>query len=233
MDTRFLRIRTLVGDGDFEKLRSATVMVVGCGAVGSMAVESLARCGVGRIVIVDFDTVDITNINRQLVALTSTIGMKKVDVAAARVRDINPDVDVIAVDMFFDAATELDYTPDFVIDAIDTLESKIALYRWCRAHNVPFAASMGAALKTDPAQIRTAMISKTSVCPLAMRVRRRVRDEAIGDFPVVFSTEAPNKSAASPGRVFGSIITITGIFGLMLANIAVGHIRTMKTQMGE
>ena len=215
-----MRIRALVGDTGFKKLQSATVMVVGCGAVGSVAVEALARTGIGRLIFVDFDTVDITNTNRQLVALGSTIGMKKVAVAAARVRDINPDVDVVPMDMFFDATTELDFRPDFVIDAIDTLDSKIALYRWCRARNIPFAASMGAALKSDPSQIRQSTILKTSVCPLAARVRKRVRDEGIGDFPVVFSTEAPNKAAASAGRVFGSCITVTGIFGLILANIA-------------
>ena len=222
---RFKRIRALMGATDFEKLQNATVMVVGCGAVGSFAVEALARTGIGRIIVVDFDTVDISNTNRQLVALASTVGQKKVDVAAARVCDINPDVDVVPLDMFFDAATQLPYTPDFVIDAIDTIDSKVALYKWCRAHDVPFAASMGAALKRDPTQIRVGTILKTSVCPLAARVRRMVRDDGtIGDFPVVFSTEAPNKSAAAPGRMFGSIVTVTGTFGLLLANIAINTI---------
>lgn len=221
---RFKRIRALMGATDFEKLQNATVMVVGCGAVGSFAIEALARSGVGRIIVVDFDVVDISNTNRQLIALASTVGRKKVDAVAARVRDINPDVDVVPLDMFFDAATELEYRSDFVIDAIDTLDSKIALYKWCRARDIPFAASMGAALKTDPAQVRAGTILKTSVCPLAARVRKRVRGENIGDFPVVFSTEVPNKSAAAPGRVFGSIVTVTGTVGLMLANIAIKNI---------
>ena len=224
MDDRFMRIRALLGADGFDAVQNATVMVVGCGAVGSVAIEALARSGVGRLIVVDFDTVDITNINRQLIATSSTVGRKKVDVVAARVRDINPDIDVVAMDMFFDAATELDYAPDFVIDAIDTLDSKIALYKWCRAHNVPFAASMGAALKTDPSAVRVGTILKTSVCPLASRVRKMVRMSDIGDFPVVFSTEAPNKSAAAPGRVFGSMMMVTGVFGLMLANIAVKNI---------
>ena len=224
MADRFMRIRALLGADGFSAMQNATVMVVGCGAVGSVAIEALARSGVGRLIVVDFDTVDITNINRQLIATSSTVGRKKVDVVAARVRDINPDIDVVAMDMFFDAATELDCTPDFVIDAIDTLDSKIALYIWCRAHNVPFAASMGAALKTDPSAVRVGTILKTSVCPLALRVRKMVRMSDIGDFPVVFSTEAPNKSAAAPGRVFGSMIMVTGVFGLMLADIAVEHI---------
>ena len=173
---RFKRIRALVGDAAMEKLQGATVMVVGCGAVGSFATEALARSGIGSIVVVDFDTVEISNINRQLFALTSTIGMPKVDVATARIRDINPNVNVRAINAFFDEKTVIDVSPDFVIDAIDTVESKVALYKWCVARNIPFAASMGAALKSDPTQIRTGCILKTTVCPLAARVRKMVRD---------------------------------------------------------
>ena len=224
MTDRFNRISALLGDDAMTKLKNATVMVVGCGAVGSFAVESLARSGVGRIVLVDFDTVEESNINRQLFALESTVGMPKVDVAAARIHDINPDCDVVAIKTFFDDKTEIDIKPDFVIDAIDTVDSKIALYKWCVAHDVPFAASMGAALKTDVAKIQVAKISKTSVCPLAARVRKLVRDEKLPDFPVVFSTEPVNKSAATAGRIFGSIITVTGSFGLRLADVAIRHI---------
>lgn len=224
MVEQFKRIRALVGDAAMEKLGRATVMVVGCGAVGSFAIEALARSGIGNIVVVDFDTVEVSNINRQLFALCSTIGMPKVDVAAARIRDINPDVNVRAINAFFDEKTDIDVCPDFVIDAIDTVDSKVALYKWCVAHNIPFAASMGAALKSDPAQIRVGRILKTTVCPLAARVRKMVRDENLPDFPVVYSVESPNKSAATPGRVFGSIITITGAFGLRLADIAIKSI---------
>ena len=224
MTERFKRIRALVGDVAMEKLQNATVMVVGCGAVGSFAIEALARSGIGNIIVVDFDRVEVSNINRQLFALSSTVGVAKVDVAAARIRDINPNVNVRAINAYFDDKTDIDVRPDFVIDAIDTVESKVALYEWCVARNIPFAASMGAALKSDPTQIRTARISKTSVCPLAARVRKMVRDKDIPDFPVVFSIENPNKSAASAGRVFGSIITITGTFGLRLADIAIKSI---------
>jgi tRNA A37 threonylcarbamoyladenosine dehydratase len=224
MAEQFKRIRALVGDAAMAKLQGATVMVVGCGAVGSFAIEALARSGIGNIVVVDFDTVEVSNINRQLFALCSTIGVPKVDVAAARIRDINPDVNVRAINAFFDEKTDIDVRPDFVIDAIDTVDSKVALYKWCVAHNIPFAASMGAALKSDPAQIRVGRILKTTVCPLAARVRKMVRDEKLPDFPVVYSVESPNKSAATPGRVFGSIITITGAFGLRLADIAIKSI---------
>ena len=221
MTERFKRITALLGYGAVKKLSDATVMVVGCGAVGSFAVEALARSGVGQIILVDFDTVEESNINRQLFALSSTIGAPKVDVAAARIRDINPDAIAVPLKMFWNGTSDVAIRPDFVIDAIDTVESKVALYKWCTAHRVPFAASMGAALKSDPSQIRVSRISKTSVCPLAARVRKLVRDENLPDFPVVYSVESPNKDAATPGRVFGSMITVTGAFGLRLADIAI------------
>ena len=224
MAERFKRITALLGDVAMDKLSKSTVMVVGCGAVGSFAVEALARSGVGNIVLVDFDTVEESNINRQIFALSSTVGVPKVDVAAARIRDINPDAKVMAINTFFDEKTKLDTQPDFVIDAIDTIDSKITLYKWCVAHNVPFAASMGAALKSDPTQIKVGRILKTSVCPLAARVRKVVRVENLPDFPVVYSTEVPDKSAASAGRTFGSIVTVTGSFGLRLADIAIKNI---------
>lgn len=224
MTNRFNRIRALIGDTAMEKLQRATVMVVGCGAVGSFAIEALARSGIGHMILIDFDTVEESNINRQLFALNSTIEMPKVDVAAVRIRDINPDADVVAIKTFFDENFNADIHPDFVVDAIDTVESKIALYKWCVARNIPFVASMGAALKSDVSQIRTGPIYKTSVCPLAARVRKMARDENFPDFPVVYSVESPNKSAATPGRVFGSIITETGSFGLRLADIALRSI---------
>lgn len=223
MADRLHRIRLLLGDENIEKLRTATVMVVGCGAVGSFATEALARSGVGHIIVVDFDRVEESNINRQLFALTSTIGMSKVAVAATRIRDINPDATVDTFDMFFDDAHAPDVRPDFVIDAIDSVDSKIALYRWCMARNIPFISSMGAARKTDPAQIKIGKISKTTVCPLAAKIRRMVRAARMRDFPVVYSTEPANPNVA-PNHTFGSMVTITGIFGLECANFAIKHI---------
>lgn len=223
MADRLHRIRLLLGDENIEKLRAATVMVVGCGAVGSFAAEALARSGIGHIIVVDFDRVEESNINRQLFALTSTIGMAKVAVAAARIRDINPDATVDAFDMFFDDAHVPDVHPDFVIDAIDSVNSKIALYRWCMARGIPFISSMGAARKTDPAQIKIDKISKTTVCPLAAKIRRMVRAARMRDFPVVYSTEHANPNVA-PNHTFGSMVTITGIFGLECANFAIKYI---------
>jgi len=217
---RLHRITLLLGQDAINKLRNATVMVVGCGAVGSFAIEALARSGVGHIIIIDFDDVEESNINRQLFALDSTVGKAKVDVAKDRILDVNPNIKVDAKKLFFDSETDLGIKPDFVIDAIDSVQSKIALYKWCFGNNVPFISSMGAARKTDISKIKIGKISKTSVCPLASKIRHIVREEKLKDFPVVYSTEnaSPQKNG---GREFGSIITVTGTFGLMLADFCI------------
>lgn len=223
MSDQLTRCCMLFGDEKIQKLQNATVMVVGCGAVGSFAAEALARTGIGHIILIDFDTVEKSNINRQLFALHSTLDTKKVLVARERIADINPDIKVTALDVFFDENTALPEQPDFVIDAIDTVPSKIALYRWCEKNNVPFISSMGAARKTDPTKIKIDKISKTFACPLASRVRRIVRDEKLPNFPVVFSTEDPC-GQIEKNKSFGSIITVTGTFGLIMANYAIQKI---------
>ena len=217
---RLQRISLLLGDESIKKLQQSTVMVVGCGAVGSFAIEALARSGVGHIILVDFDVVEESNINRQLFALDSTIGKSKVEVAAQRIADINPEIKVDTINMFFAEGVILDINPDFVIDAIDTIPSKIALYKWCTDKNIPLISSMGAARKTDLTKIKIAPVSKTTVCPLASKIRRKIRELKMDDFPVVYSTEVatPQKNG---GREFGSMITVTGTFGLMLAEFVI------------
>ena len=217
---RLHRITLLLGKDAVKKLEKSTVMVVGCGAVGSFAIESLARSGVGHIIVIDFDKVEESNINRQLFALSSTIGKTKVEVAKARIHDINPNISVDAFDLFFDDKTDLDIKPDFVIDAIDSVQSKIALYKWCLKNKIPFVSSMGAARKTDISKIKIDKISKTSVCPLASKIRHIAKEEKLKDFPVVYSTE-PAMPQKNGGREFGSIITVTGTFGLMLADFVI------------
>ena len=128
---RLHRISLLIGEKNVKKLEKSTVMIVGCGAVGSFAIEALARSGTGHLILIDFDKVEKSNINRQLFALDSTVGQNKVEVAKSRIHDINPDIKVDAYNMFFDENTTLNVKPDFVIDAIDTVSSKIALYKWC------------------------------------------------------------------------------------------------------
>ena len=217
---RLNRITLLLGKDAVDKLQQSTVMVVGCGAVGSFAIESLVRSGIGHIILVDFDCVEESNIHRQLFALDSTIGKPKVEVAKQRIFDVNPNITVDALNMFFDDTFDMDIKPDYVIDAIDTVQSKIALYKWCFKNNIHFVSSMGAARKTDLTKIKIDRISKTSVCPLASKIRHIVREEKLPDFPVVFSTETATPQQ-NGGHEFGSVITVTGMFGLMLADFVI------------
>lgn len=217
---RLHRISLLMGTKAINKLKQSTVMVVGCGAVGSFAIEALARSGIGHLILIDFDVVEDTNINRQLFALDSTINRPKVDVAKERIHDINPDVTVDVINMFFDENIDIDAHPDFVIDAIDSVKSKIALYRWCFDRNISFISSMGAARKTDLTKIKIDKLSKTSVCPLAAKIRRTIRVLKMRDFPVVYSVENATPQLKS-GRELGSLITVTGMFGLMLADFVI------------
>ncbi|MFQ6730205.1 MAG: ThiF family adenylyltransferase [Alphaproteobacteria bacterium] len=221
--TRLHRTRLLFGENGIQKLQNATVMVVGCGAVGSFAIEALARSGVGHLIVVDFDVIEETNINRQLFALNSTVGTPKVSVAENRIHDISPEIHVTALNMFFDDTSHINVLPDFIIDAIDTVESKIALYKWAADRNIPIISSMGAASKLNIGQIKIAPLSKTTVCPLAARVRRMVRSLNLPDVPVVYSTETP-QPVTGYAKNLGSVITVTGCFGLMLANYVIGKI---------
>lgn len=220
MHNRLQRISLLLGQSAVEKLKKSTVMIFGCGAVGSFAIESLARSGIGHIVLVDFDNVEESNINRQLFALDSSVGLPKVDVAKRRIFDINPDIKVEALNLFFDCDTKIDIKPDFVIDAIDTVNSKMAIYKWCEKNNIPFISSMGAARKTDLTKIKISKISKTSVCPLASKIRKMLKNENIKDFDVVYSIENATPQI-NGGREFGSVITVTGMFGLMMADFVI------------
>ena len=228
---RLNRTRLLFGDAAIKKLSSATIMVVGCGAVGSFAIEALARSGIGNLILIDSDCIEESNINRQLFAADSTINKEKVAVAKQRINDINPEINVVAKKLFFDKDTNLEIQPDFVIDAIDTVSSKIALYQWCQSHGIPFISSMGAARKTDPTKIRIDKLSKTSVCPLASKIRKLVKASALQDFDTVFSTEAVTDSPQ--GKNFGSLITVTGTFGLFLANYAIQFILNKPMQIRQ
>lgn len=240
MQDRLSRMRLMVGEKALKKLKKAHVMVVGCGAVGSYAIEALARAGVGHLTLVDFDKVSVTNINRQLFALSSTIGKKKVDVAKARVLDIAKDIKVDGLDMMVNAETLpelLKIKPDFVVDAIDSLNPKCCLIEALVKAKIPFMSSMGAALKTDPAKIQITKMKKTINCPLAFFVRKRLRKRSVAmDFPVVYSPELtqdksklqlPEEANQATGRVrheMGSFPTITGIFGLMCAHVVIQNL---------
>ncbi|MED1739951.1 tRNA threonylcarbamoyladenosine dehydratase [Bacillus swezeyi] len=192
---QFSRNELAIGEDGLNILKNSTVAVLGIGGVGSFAAEALARSGVGRIVMVDKDDVDITNVNRQLPALLSTVGQPKVDLMKARIADINPDCDVIALKMFYTEETYeqfFAYEPDYVIDASDTIHYKIHLMKECLKRNIKIISSMGAANKTDPTRFQVADISKTHTDPIAKVIRTRLRKERITKgIKVVFSDESP------------------------------------------
>ena len=237
MQDRFSRMRLMVGKDALKRLQKSHVMVVGCGAVGSYAIEALARAGVGRLTLVDFDKVSVSNINRQLFALSSTVGEKKVYVAKARVLDIAKEIKVKTLDMLVNHETLpklLKEKPDFVVDAIDSLNPKCCLIEALVNEGIPFVSSMGAALKTDLTKIQITKMKKTINCPLAFFVRKRLRKRGVNmNFPVVYSSELtqdksklqlPDENSQVTGRVrheLGSYPTITGIFGLMCAHVVI------------
>lgn len=244
MEDRLARTRLLLGDEAMDKLARSTVMVVGCGAVGGFAIEALARSGVGKLILVDFDVVKESNINRQIFALHSTLYQEKAVVARNRIRDISPDIKVEILPVLVNGDTideVLDRRIDFVIDAIDTLNPKTILIEQLMARGIPFISSMGAALKTDASKIAVVPMKKTIHCPLAFFVRKRLRKRGVDlTFPVVYSSEdvsqklhleMPETPENETGRVrhnMGSLPTITGIFGLLCANYAIEYLRINK-----
>lgn len=194
---QFSRTELAIGPEGLEILKNSTVAVLGIGGVGAMSVEALARTGVGRIILIDKDAVDITNINRQIHALTTTIGQKKADLMVERVKLINPEIEAIALNMFYTEETYEELfklKPDFVIDASDTIIYKIHLIKECLSRGIPMISSMGAANKMDPTRFKVADISKTEMDPIARVIRQKLRKEGIKKgVKVVFSTEIPMK----------------------------------------
>ncbi|MFD3260135.1 ThiF family adenylyltransferase [Paenibacillus lentus] len=194
---QFSRTELAIGTEGLEALKNSTVAVLGIGGVGSITVEALARTGVGRIILIDKDVVDITNLNRQIHALTTTIGQKKADLMCERVKLINPECETIALNMFYTEETYeqlFQYDIDYVLDASDTIMYKIHLIKECLKRKIPLLSSMGAANKMDPTRFQVADISKTSVDPMARVIRTKLRKDGIKKgVKVVFSTEEPVK----------------------------------------
>ncbi|MGG4491741.1 tRNA threonylcarbamoyladenosine dehydratase [Metabacillus idriensis] len=195
MLNQFSRNELAIGKEGIEILINSTVAVLGIGGVGSFSAEALARSGVGRILLVDKDDVDITNVNRQIHALVSTVGQPKADLMRDRIKEINPECDVIALKMFYTEETYeefFSYGLEYVIDASDTISYKIHLMKECLNRGIPIISSMGAANKTDPTRFQIADISKTHTDPIAKVVRTRLRKEGIRKgIQVVFSDESP------------------------------------------
>ncbi|WP_462412339.1 tRNA threonylcarbamoyladenosine dehydratase [Neobacillus sp. Marseille-QA0830] len=192
---QFSRNELAIGKEGLEIMKNSTVAVLGIGGVGSFAAEALARSGVGRIILIDKDDVDITNVNRQLIALLSTVGRPKVEIMEERIKDINPDCEVVSLKIFYTEETYeqiFSYPLDFVVDASDTIVYKIHLMKECLKRNIPIISSMGAANKMDPTRFQIADISKTHTDPIAKVIRTRLRKEGIRKgIPVVFSDESP------------------------------------------
>lgn len=219
---QFERTSLVIGEDNVKKLNESKVVVFGAGGVGSYVIEALARAGVGHLVIVDGDKVDETNINRQIIALHSTIGLPKVEAAKKRVMDINPNIEVQTREEFFLSESEdfFDETIDYVVDAVDTVTAKIEIIERAKKHNIPVISSMGTGNKLDPTRFEIADISKTSVCPLAKVMRKELAKRQIKEVKVLFSKEEPMKSTAfsETGKPTpGSISFVPSCGGLIIA----------------
>ena len=225
------RTSLIVGDEGIEKLRNSNVIVFGVGGVGSFAAEAIVRAGVGNITIVDFDDVDITNINRQLPALHSTVGKLKVEVMKERLLDINPDLNIKAIANKYNKETtdEIlveDY--DYVVDAIDMVTSKILLVEECNKKGLTLISSMGMGNKLDPTKIVVTDIHKTHTCPLAKVIRKELKDRRIKKLKVVYSTEQPRelKKRIMKGRKVtpGSTSFVPSVGGLTIASVVINDL---------
>ncbi len=225
------RTIALIGMDAFQKLQQAHVMVFGLGGVGSYLTEALARAGIGQLTIIDHDTVSLSNCNRQLPALHSTIGMPKTAVIQQRIADINPACQVTVKDCFFSPETADQFSfadCSFVADAIDTVTAKLLLIERAKAANVPVISCMGTGNKLDPSRFRITDYTKTQVCPLARVMRLELRKRGMQDVPVLWSDEPP-KSAQGLGKtehgkpVPASISYVPSVAGLLMAGYIIRH----------
>ena len=223
-----MRTGLIIGQEGIDKLKNSNVIVFGVGGVGSFACEAIVRAGVGNITIVDFDDVDITNINRQIPALHSTVGKFKVDVMKERLLDINPDLNIRTVKEVYSAETSdkiLIENYDYVVDAIDMVTSKINLIEVCNEKGFKIVSSMGMGIKLDPTKIVVTDIYKTHTCPLAKVLRRELKNRRIKKLKVVYSTEQPIelKEKIMNGRKVtpGSVSFVPSVGGLIIASVVV------------
>ena len=220
MNDQFQRTRMLIGQENLDKLAAAKVLVFGVGGVGGYVCEALCRGGVGRIDIVDKDVVDVTNINRQIIATHETVGRPKVEVCRERMLSINPDVKVDARQCFYlpERAGEFDFGAyDYVVDAVDNVTAKIDIICNARAAGVPVISSMGTGNKLDPTMFKIADIEKTKVCPLAKVVRKELRKRGVFGVKVLYSEEEPRKPLSDDTRTPASISFVPSAAGLIIA----------------
>lgn len=223
-DQYFRRVSILLGQEKLDKLKNTSIAVIGLGGVGSHALEAIARCGVGEITLMDPDRVEESNINRQLPAMSSTIGEYKTDVMEKRLYDINPHLLIHKLTSAYtpdNSSFIIDNDYDYVIDAIDSFQDKIHLIKTCLDNHVPIISSMGTANRVNPLLLTIADIKDTRICPLARRVRRELRHQGISSgLDVVYSSELPLNS----GPQLGSIIYVTAAAGLILASHVINRV---------
>lgn len=221
MQNQFTRTELLIGKDGLKKLQDAKVAVYGVGGVGSYVVEGLARAGIGHLVLIDNDYVDITNINRQIHATHSTIGRSKVEIEKERILEINPNaiVDIYQVDTLEKPEEEIiDSSFTYVVDSVDTITTKLKLIQKANDENVPIISAMGAANKLDPTKFEVSDIYKTSVCPLCKVMRKELKNRNIPKLKVVYSKEEPIKVEEIDGeRILGSISFVPSVAGLIVA----------------
>ena len=235
MNEQFFRTQMLLGSGAMERLQKARVAVFGIGGVGGYTVEALARAGIGAIDLIDSDTVSVSNINRQIIATHSTVGMLKVEAAKRRVLDINPEARVTTWPVFYNAETadQFDFTQyDYIVDAIDTVTGKLALVERAVAAGTPIICCMGTGNKLDPTRFEVSDISKTTMCPLARVMRKELSKRGIKHLKVVYSKEEAmtpvgwEEEAAAIGKrqIPGSVSFVPGAAGLALAGEVIKNI---------
>ena len=222
MNERFLRTSLIFGEENINKLNNAKVAVFGIGGVGGYVSEAIARSGVGKLTLIDGDVVSVSNINRQIIALTSTVGKYKADVMKDRIIDINPDAEVSTINSFLtpeniDSFNLCEY--DYIVDAIDDVKAKIALIKFCFDNNIPIISAMGAGNKLDATGFEVSDIFKTSVCPLARIMRRELKKVGVDKLKVVYSKEEPkNPPYKIEGeKTVGSLAFVVSVMGLIIA----------------
>lgn len=229
MNEWLIRSEKLLGTEAINKLNNSKVCVFGIGGVGGYVCEGLARSGVGSFILVDKDVVSESNINRQIIATTKTVGKSKTELMKERILDINPNAVVETKDMFYlpDTAGEIDFSDcDYVVDAVDTVTAKLLIIQMTKEMGIPVISSMGTGNKLDPTCFRIDDISKTSVCPLAKVMRKELKDRGISDVKVLYSTENPAVSGSS--EVIPSISFVPSVAGLIIAGEVIKDITGVK-----
>lgn len=237
----FSRMELLIGDEGVRKLRGASVMVFGVGGVGSHCIEALARCAVGRLILIDSDQVSLTNINRQSIAYHSTVGRLKTEVMRERITDICPDTEVVTYERFIlkeNLADILEEGADYIVDAIDTVTAKLALIEEAQRRGIPIISSMGTGNKLHPELFEITDIFKTSVCPLCKVMRRELKKRKIWHLKVLYSPETPistggrdiEEEAGVRRSVPGSIAFVPPVAGLLIAGEVIRDLLEIKNR---